>query len=129
MNTTPTTLTEKFLLPLREILGPIAVFIAVSGSVMFSLGNRDAATPAAEVGSMFNAVARPDSNTIVLGEDVNITNIIAGQHEPPTVEWLGHPSVVVKNRHGSMEDGWATEIEIGMRSDGVVVWRKAKVEK
>lgn len=154
MNTTtaPTTLAEKFLFPLRDLLAPVAVLIAVSGSTLFNLSNlinRDSAT-AQDAGAnpapyavstnatTAEAIAEfPDtnyttysySNRIFFGQGMNITNLTAQQYEAPSVEWIGHPSVVVKNRHGSMEDGWATEVEIGLRSDGVVVWRKAKVEK
>lgn len=48
----------------------------------------------------------------------------AGAKDAPstTTEWIGHP-VVSNNDPYTPSQGWIPRVEIGLRSDGVVVWR------
>jgi hypothetical protein len=41
------------------------------------------------------------------------------------IDWIGHP-MVSDNDPYTPSEGWIPGIEIGLRSDGVVVWRKKK---
>lgn len=42
---------------------------------------------------------------------------------PLTTEWVGHP-MISDNAPYTPSQGWLSNIEMGLRSDGVVVWRK-----
>lgn len=45
--------------------------------------------------------------------------------QPLTTNWIGHP-VVSDNDRYTPSQGWLTGVQVGLRSDGVVVWRKAE---
>ena len=44
----------------------------------------------------------------------------------PTIDWLAHIRVAIENVRDSYApmSGWLGSIQLGLRSDGVLVWRK-----
>lgn len=48
---------------------------------------------------------------------------ILAYRKPLTTEWVGHP-MISDNAPYTPSQGWLSNIEMGLRSDGVIVWRK-----
>lgn len=48
----------------------------------------------------------------------------AVEREPEQPQWFGHVAFWFKNEKAVPTCGWLTTIEVGMRSDGVLMWRR-----
>ncbi len=48
--------------------------------------------------------------------------VASEQTAAPTVEWIGHP-MISDNDPYTPSQGWLSTVQIGLRSDGIVVWR------
>lgn len=82
-----------------------------------------------------SAVAKENSQVIYLpGEQVVPTPtpwpnalgvVLSGPPKPLDIEWVGHPMISDSDPFTPSE-GWLPGVEIGLRSDGVVVWRNVR---
>lgn len=51
--------------------------------------------------------------------------LLGGCATKPTTDWVGCPMVSYDDQW-SPRQGWLPTVEMGLRSDGVVVWRERK---
>ncbi len=70
------------------------------------------------------AIICHDGRIVADEKDCPVTSIeISKPPEPLKIEWVGHP-MVSDNHPYTPSQGWIPSVEIGLREDGVVVWRK-----